>query len=627
MKTTLDLRRQNYLERVGIFLIVIALIAGTISCGGAATKYDLTVAPAPAGSGNATDLTNDSPYATGTKVVVQAVAAAGYQFVNWSAPAGTFANINAAQTTFTMPAQDVTVTANFVKVHSLVVAADPVVGGTATDLTNASPYPAGAGISIEAVANPLYQFVNWSATAGTFANANAEETTFTMPAQNVTVTANFVALLDHATCYLVDMTSTPYVGEVVYLEDQFGAVNATVGPAWAFGNPVEKLHNDVLTPVSNPDHHFAGYYISYEEEPQVWFVEVNNQFGTQQLVVSGPIGLGVPTQKEGHDPPVGLDHYLFYEVIHYEVIEGPSEEVPVGLNDQFGDQPEVLVYNPLVFANPARKTHGDEVMEIVNPEMHAVLYQTDWGDIAEAVEVVNQFGEQTFNVYGPIGLAVPSQMKKLEPPEHPLAVAAVLGDYNYQLIRLLWANNLLAEERDWDVIADIGDYDVVVVNEPDDPGSTDFQAFLDAASDNGVGVVFTSSYSIDSSWGISLLEWYSGDPAGQSENYYSGDVYYRVTQEHSIFDGWDAGDEITIITGGDYDHAWFWDYSGDAIAEVGSADLGIRGDAVAVGTYGGSTHVLLASLGPQGYTDVTAWTDDAKTIFTNAVRFAASSPP
>jgi hypothetical protein len=440
-----------------------------------------------------------------------------------------------------------------------------------------------------------------------------------MPAQDVTVTANFVQLLDHFTFYSAD--SETYIGEVVYLEDQFGAINATVEWAVGFCNPVEKVHDDVVTPISNPNHHFMMYSLAYEEEPQEWFVEVNNQFGTQQLVVSGPVALAVPTQKAGHERPIGLDHYLLYLVN-----EGPSIEEVVSLNDEFGDNPEVYVYQPILFASPVRKTHGDEVTEIVNPEVHAVIYLIDGGYSEEEVQVVNQFGEQSLHVYGPVVLAVPSEKRKLESPEHPLAVAAVLGDYNYQLIRLLWANNISAEERDWDVIADIGDYDVVVVNQPDDPGSTDFQAFLDAASSNGVGVVFTSSYSTDSSWGISLLEWYLSDPAGQSWDYSSGNVYYNVTQAHPIFDGWNVGDEITIITGGDCDHTWFSGYSGDTIADVGSVDDGIQDAAVAVGTYGGSTHVLLASLGPQSYTDVTAWTNDGKTIFINAVCFAAGIP-
>jgi Tfp pilus assembly major pilin PilA len=618
-------RKYHYIARAGVFLAVLALIAVGVSCSCAVTEYDLTVAVAHEGSGNATDLTSDSPYATGTKVVVQAVAAAGYQFINWSATAGTFGNINAAQTTFTMPAQDVTVTAYFVEVYSLTMAADPMGGGTATDLTNASPYPAGTEVSIKAVAAAGYQFINWGATTGTFANANVAETTFTMPTQDVTVTAYFV-LPTPFTGYWVDPSTAPYVGEVVYLEDQFGAVNATVEGAVLFANPAEQVYNGVTTPIWNTNHHFTAYSLAYEEEPQEWFVEVNNQFGIQQLVVSGPVGLAVPTQKTGHEPPGDLDHLLLYLVVAHEVIEGPSMEVSVGLNDQFGDQPEVWVYDPVIFANPVRKTHGDEVTEIMNPEVHAVVYVTDEGYFDEEVQVVNQFGEQSLHVYGPVLLAVPSEKRNLEPPEHPLAVAAVLGDYNYELIRLLWANNISAEQRDWDVIADIGDYDVVIVNEPDDPGPTDFQAFLDAASADGVGLVFTSSYPTDSSWGISLLEWYSGGPSGQDEDYGSGDVYYKVKQEHPIFAGWDAGDEITIITGGDGDHAWFWDYSGDAIAEVGSSDLGIQGDAVAVGTYGGSRHVLLSSLGPQGWTDVTAWSDDGKTIFINAVFYAAGIP-
>jgi hypothetical protein len=71
------------------------------------------------------------------------------------------------------------------------MAADPEEGGTATDLTNASPYEEGTEVSIKAEANEGYEFVNWIAPLGVFGNATAAETTFTMPAQNVTVTANF----------------------------------------------------------------------------------------------------------------------------------------------------------------------------------------------------------------------------------------------------------------------------------------------------------------------------------------------------------------------------------------------------------------------------------------------------
>jgi uncharacterized repeat protein (TIGR02543 family) len=155
--------------------------------------YNLTMAVAPVGTGTATDQTNSSPYAEGVTVSIQAVPVAGYRFVNWTATAGSFANANSATTTFTMPGQDVTVTAHFEEgvEYTLTMAASPVLGGTATDLTGTSPYLEGDVVSIQAAAASGYQFVSWTATAGSFSNANTEVTSFTMPAQDVTVTAGF----------------------------------------------------------------------------------------------------------------------------------------------------------------------------------------------------------------------------------------------------------------------------------------------------------------------------------------------------------------------------------------------------------------------------------------------------
>jgi uncharacterized repeat protein (TIGR02543 family) len=176
--------------------------------------YILTMAASPAGTGTATDLTNASPYAAGVAVSIRAVPVAGYHFVNWTAPAGSFANANAAQTTFTMPAQGVTVTANFAEgsAYTLTMAASPITGGTATDVTGASAYLQGAVVNIQAVAASGYRFVNWTAPAGSFANANAAQTTFTMPAQNATVTANF----EESGEYTLTMAASPIMGGTAY---------------------------------------------------------------------------------------------------------------------------------------------------------------------------------------------------------------------------------------------------------------------------------------------------------------------------------------------------------------------------------------------------------------------------
>ena len=204
------------------------------------------------------------------------------------------------------------------------------------------------------------------------------------------------------------------------------------------------------------------------------------------------------------------------------------------------------------------------------------------------------------------------------PVEPALAVVAVLGDYNSQLTTLFMANDIWAEERGWDIIGDIGDYDVVVVNCPSDPGESTFLDFLETASDNQVTVVFTSSWPVEAPYGISLLQWYLGDPAGQWDDFGSGDVYYEVREPHPLFEGWEVGDSITIITGGDCDHAWFGDYSGYTIGGIASEDYGRQRDAVALNVYGESVHVLLAGLAPQSDTNATHWTEDAKTIFIRA---------
>ena len=167
-------------------------------------SYSLTMAVSPAGTGNATDVTNASPYAAGVGVSIQAVPASGYRFVNWTAPTGSFTNASSPMTTFTMPGQDVTVTANFEVggAYTLTMAASPIMGGTAYDVTGASPYSEGEVVSIQAVAASGYQFAGWAAPAGSLANAYASATTFTMPAQNVVVTATFQVIPTTSGCFI-----------------------------------------------------------------------------------------------------------------------------------------------------------------------------------------------------------------------------------------------------------------------------------------------------------------------------------------------------------------------------------------------------------------------------------------
>ena len=299
-----------------------------------------------------------------------------------------------------------------IETYNLIMVANPAGTGNATDETGGSPYRRGIDVDIKAVADDCYRFVSWSAPAGIFGNFTSAETTFTMPAQDVTITANFeLTPSDHLKFYVVDFETAPQIVQEVQLEDQFVTINATVGYPILFGNPVEKVHDDEVTPISDPDLHYTLYVLEYEQEPESWRVTINNQFGNdQQLTIIGPAYLAVPTLKEGHEDPACLKHFLVYEVFETEF-----PEVDVHLKDEFGEGDDV-VQRPVLFANPVRKTHDDNVTEIENPNEHLVFYEIQLVPFEKRVQIDNQFGPQTLDLDYTSALAVPSQKLAVEQP-------------------------------------------------------------------------------------------------------------------------------------------------------------------------------------------------------------------
>ncbi|RQD69841.1 MAG: hypothetical protein D5S00_05660 [Tindallia sp. MSAO_Bac2] len=129
-------------------------------------------------------------YPPGAEVTVEATADTGWKFVNWTKD-GTEVSTEASFD-YTIPEEDVTLVANFEQLYTLSMA---VVGsGGAWDRTDEGPYQAGSEVDIEAELEPGWKFVNWEATAGEFDDDEAADTTFTMPAEDATVTANFIEL-------------------------------------------------------------------------------------------------------------------------------------------------------------------------------------------------------------------------------------------------------------------------------------------------------------------------------------------------------------------------------------------------------------------------------------------------
>jgi hypothetical protein len=204
-------------------------------------------------------------YAAGATVSIRAEAAGGYGFVNWTADGPvTFQDATAQETTLVMPAYAVAVIAHFGVAYNVTMAADPVAGGDAVDVAARGAYAAGATVSIRAVANPGYAFGNWTADAPvTFGSITATETTFTMPAQALTVTAHFVeaspppdvptvttlAATDISS-YAATIRMSYTVGYYTPVEVRFAAKRPT-DPAWFYtswvSRPADGNYNEVLT--------------------------------------------------------------------------------------------------------------------------------------------------------------------------------------------------------------------------------------------------------------------------------------------------------------------------------------------------------------------------------------------
>jgi uncharacterized repeat protein (TIGR02543 family) len=114
-------------------------------------------------------------------------------FVNWSGHVATIADVHDASTTITIEGFYL-ITANFEEIsdeYDLTISS--TAGGSVT-VPGEGTFAYDSGTVVNLVAGPAagYQFDNWTGDVATIANVNADSTTITMPAQNVTVTANFV---------------------------------------------------------------------------------------------------------------------------------------------------------------------------------------------------------------------------------------------------------------------------------------------------------------------------------------------------------------------------------------------------------------------------------------------------
>ena len=173
-------------------------------------EYDLTIGSTEGGSVT-TPPEGTSARQAGMVVNLVAEADEGYEFKEWTATAGDFDNKNSATTTFAMPESDATITAHFQEevedetvYWTLTMSASPPLGGTITPTAASYLRAEGQVVSITASPASGYQFAGWTASPPiAFGNAASPTTTFTMPAFDVAITAQFT---------LAPVTQDPFTG-------------------------------------------------------------------------------------------------------------------------------------------------------------------------------------------------------------------------------------------------------------------------------------------------------------------------------------------------------------------------------------------------------------------------------
>jgi uncharacterized repeat protein (TIGR02543 family) len=196
--------------------------------------------------------TNGEPMATvpggnfnvGETVSIQGHEDSGYYFVSWTVNSGgvTLADPTSNYTTFTMPANNVEITASYapldygVTLYSSFTENNWTADGTQTASAPGGNFNIGETVTISATPNAGFEFSSWTVDFGgiTLSSTTNASTTFTMPANNVAITANYERIGYLLT--LDGVNGTEIGGGTYYPEGEIVTVTATPDEGYEFSD-------------------------------------------------------------------------------------------------------------------------------------------------------------------------------------------------------------------------------------------------------------------------------------------------------------------------------------------------------------------------------------------------------
>jgi hypothetical protein len=171
-------------------------------------------------------------------------------------------------------------------------------------------------------------------------------------------------------------------------------------------NPADKNNEDPTAP-SDPDH-LTGYRIKQTTPfTKVRDLSITNQFGPQVIDLNKPNYLLVPSAKDRIAPPApivpSIDHFKCYRA------KGKLQASGLTVEDQFGTI-NLNLTRMLHFCTAVDK-NGEGIM---NPAANLACYKVRLpaGNLPMpgTVFINNQFGNNSFGVFRPTELCVPSQV-------------------------------------------------------------------------------------------------------------------------------------------------------------------------------------------------------------------------
>lgn len=214
---------------------------------------------------------------------------------------------------------------------------------------------------------------------------------------------------------------------------------------------------------------------------------------------------------------------------------------------------------------------------------------------------------------------------------HTMPSVAVVGDHyssDTSFKALLKEYGIsVVEVQPADLPKRISEFDVVFINEPSTIGFTKtvFENTMKAADLAGTSVIFGDNYWSGS--GLNHLVNYRKDPESRTTvRSTTQAAVYKILAEHPIFDGAKAGDAIKILTPAASTFAYFKNYSGYPLAEIGldgsSATDGL-GIAYKPRTEN-SVELIMGGHGFSSYHGSKDYTPEGKQILLNAILWAAN---